>query len=317
MSGILYFSRVPRDMRPSEIRDYFQTRFGEVFRQKFVADATNTKTAQAIKRRAGKSKALQFREGWLEFTQYRHALEAARQMNSQPVEVKRTRRAAGEMWCVRCLPPSYRWADLVTEVEGEKRLRRLKINAELQHERELNERYRQRAYKVIAKRKRRLEELGMKPEEDDGEIYEDADANDATVSEAAAAGTASVASSSADVAAAKSKRKKSKAARAAEQRQEENDDNNDPDNFGGFRVEHRDVFFQNQDRSDQQVQAAADASPLPTEGRRKQRGEKKFAKKTATAAVAVMDRASTAVAARADRAATAAKSGGKRRGAVI
>lgn len=168
-TGILYFSRVPRDMRPSEIRDYFSSRFGPVFRQKFVAEAMNTKAAQAIKRRLGKSKALQFQEGWLEFTEYKHAFDAARQMNAQPVEVKRKRRAAGEQWCVRCLPPSYRWSDLVTEIEGEKRLRRLKINAELQREREINEAYRVVAMRQIAAQKRRLAQTGAA---DDGEVCE-------------------------------------------------------------------------------------------------------------------------------------------------
>ncbi len=44
-TGVLYFSRVPRDMRPNEIREFFQ-RFGEIFRQKFIVAATKTRAGQ-------------------------------------------------------------------------------------------------------------------------------------------------------------------------------------------------------------------------------------------------------------------------------
>lgn len=106
-----------------------------------------------LRKKIGKNKSLQFKEGWLEFTNFKDAKEAAEQMNSQQVEVKRTRRAAGEMWNCRCLPRGYRWEDLVTEMEGEKRLRRMKMQAELQREREINEAYRQLAMKELARRK--------------------------------------------------------------------------------------------------------------------------------------------------------------------
>lgn len=150
-AGILYFSRIPKDMRPNEIREFF-TRFGPIFRQKFVVAATNTKRAQALRKKIGKNKALQFKEGWLEFTNFKDAKDAADQMNSEMVDVKRTRRASGDMWHIRCLPRGYRWEDLVTEMEGEKRVRRMKLQQELQREREINEAYRQLAMKELARR---------------------------------------------------------------------------------------------------------------------------------------------------------------------
>lgn len=151
-TGILFFSRVPRDMRPSEIRDFF-SRFGSMFRQKFIVFETNTKKAQMLRKKIGKSKSLQFKEGWLEFTNFLDAKEAAEQMNAQPVNVKNTRRAAGELWACKVLPRGYRWEDLVTEMEGEKRLRRMKIQAELHREKEINEAYRQLAMQEISRRK--------------------------------------------------------------------------------------------------------------------------------------------------------------------
>ena len=151
-TGILFFSRVPRDMRPSEIREIF-TRFGPIFRQKFVVFETNTKKAQMLRKKIGKSKSLQFKEGWLEFNKFEDAKDAATQMNAQPVDVKNTRRAAGELWACKVLPRGYRWEDLVTEMEGEKRLRRMKIQAELQREKEINEAYRQLAMQELARRK--------------------------------------------------------------------------------------------------------------------------------------------------------------------
>src|SRR3989338_8729705 len=104
------------------------------------------------RKKIGKSKALQFKEGWLEFTNFKDAKDSADQMNSEQVDVKRTRRASGEMWHIRCLPRGYRWEDLVTEMEGEKRVRRMKLHQELQREREINEAYRQLAMKEIARR---------------------------------------------------------------------------------------------------------------------------------------------------------------------
>jgi ESF2/ABP1 family protein len=96
-TGILYFSRVPRDMRPQEIRSYC-SRFGEVFRQRFVAAATNTKQAKFARKRLGKDRALQFTEGWVEFYHFADAHTAAEQMNAQPVQVKRRRQCSGELW---------------------------------------------------------------------------------------------------------------------------------------------------------------------------------------------------------------------------
>lgn len=164
-TGILYFSRIPKDMRPNEIRIFF-TRFGPIFRQKFVVAATNTKRAQMLRKKIGKNKALQFKEGWLEFTNFKDAKDAAEQTNSEQVDVKRTRRASGEMWHVRCLPRGYRWEDLVTEMEGEKRLRRMKLQAELQREREINEAYRQLAMKELARRNGSFAENAEQQESD-------------------------------------------------------------------------------------------------------------------------------------------------------
>ncbi len=57
---------------------------------------------------------------------------------------------------MRCLPRGYRWADLVTEMEGEKRMRRMQIAAELEREYEVNEQYRKLALREIARQRLHL-----------------------------------------------------------------------------------------------------------------------------------------------------------------
>lgn len=136
--GVIFFSSLPTDMRPTEIRNIF-SQFGEIFRQKFVPKQTGAEqqttsyiAGQAItlkKRSGGKisssgsskhSQGVQFSHGWLEFLNEKQARQAAASMHGTTVAVKHRRRCSGEVWACKFLP-DFQWGDLSTEVEGRRR----------------------------------------------------------------------------------------------------------------------------------------------------------------------------------------------------
>jgi hypothetical protein len=160
--GVVYFSSVPTDMRPVEVRLEFE-RFGPVLRQRFVAAPTKTTggaaatAALAGKRASGLSgpvsnRGLQFVEGWLEFADADHAREAALQMNSQAVFVRRRRRCHGESWHVKYLE-GFQWGDLMSEREAARREERMEAFEERLKERKMNEQYR----RLVAAKKKQQE----------------------------------------------------------------------------------------------------------------------------------------------------------------
>lgn len=154
--GVLYFSTIPTNMRPSEVRNEFE-RFGPIFRQKFVPlrKSTSTVVDKRVRSRAlgivSNSVGLQFAEGWLEFLDEADARAAADQMNATEVFVKRRRKCAGELWTVRFLE-GFHWGDLISEAESERRKERLEGYEERVKERRLNEEYRARASRDFKKR---------------------------------------------------------------------------------------------------------------------------------------------------------------------
>lgn len=157
--GVVYFSSVPANMRPNEVRAEFE-RFGEIFRQKFVpfgrndksseaaaaliaGGATTKKSTNASSKKAQKEaeRNVQFKEGWLEYLYADDARNAVDQMNAHPVFVRRGRRAHGCTWMCRFLE-GFQWSDLLAELEGERRSARLEAYEERMRERKLNEQFR-------------------------------------------------------------------------------------------------------------------------------------------------------------------------------
>lgn len=132
--GVLYFSSVPTDMRPNEVRLHFQ-QFGEVLRQKFVP--FTIKHAASGKRLTK----IQFKEGWLEFKNKEDAVRAASMLNSQPVGVRRFRKAHGQTWNVKYLP-DFSWDRLIEDKETSVRERKFREFKEKESERNANEMFR-------------------------------------------------------------------------------------------------------------------------------------------------------------------------------
>ena len=145
--GVVYFSQVPRSMRPNEVRCHFAS-FGEIYRQKFIPFPRR-------QLRNGRQSSLQFKEGWLEFLDANDARTAVERMNGSPVNSKRRRLCAGDIWNVKLLGDgTFQWGDIVTEEEGVRRDDRQREFVERQKERSLTETLRKAIEARIRKRER-------------------------------------------------------------------------------------------------------------------------------------------------------------------
>lgn len=162
--GVIYFSRVPRNMRPNEVRAHFSV-FGEIFRQKFVPFPRTELPG-------GRLSSLQFKEGWLEFLDVADAKSAVEQTNAEAVDTKRRRLTYGETWNVRFLP-NFQWGDLVNEEEGAKRTEKRREFTARAHERQLTEELR-RAIEARIKRKRSHSDAPVAETQEAVEVTEDA-----------------------------------------------------------------------------------------------------------------------------------------------
>lgn len=129
--AVVYLSSVPTDMRPNEVREVF-AKYGDIFRQKFVPRPTPPNRPNA---------SLQFKEGWLEFTDAEAACEAAHRLNASPVDTRRTRRCYGQNWTCRVLE-GFTWDDLAHEREGKRRTEQQTRHDAVQRERATNEQFR-------------------------------------------------------------------------------------------------------------------------------------------------------------------------------
>lgn len=151
--GVIYFSSVPRNMRPVEVRSHFNT-YGEILRMKFLP------YPKRERRPGGPLLPLQFKEGWIEFSRQEDARQAANAMNAHPVECKRLRKCHGQLWTVKFLE-GFSYDDIADEREAERRMRRLELASAQRYESGVNEAFRRAAMaasKGPMKRKREREE---------------------------------------------------------------------------------------------------------------------------------------------------------------
>ncbi|KAG8343447.1 hypothetical protein TRVL_05723 [Trypanosoma vivax] len=132
--GVLFFSSIPRDMRPNEVLMHFN-RFGTITRHKF------TPFPKKERRPNGPLKPLQFMRGYIEFAHAGDARHAATVMNGLPVSCKRRRRCSGQLWTVK-YDAELTWDKLLEERESAARERRQREMEARNYEREINEAYR-------------------------------------------------------------------------------------------------------------------------------------------------------------------------------
>ncbi|CBH11010.1 hypothetical protein, conserved [Trypanosoma brucei gambiense DAL972] len=142
--GVLFFSTVPRDMRPQEVERHFG-RFGTITRRKF------TPFPRKERRPNGPLLPLQFMRGYIEFSKAEDAEYAAAAMNGTPVDCKRRRRCSGQLWTVK-YEKGFTWDVLLEEREAAVRSRRQREVEARSQEREINEAFRAAVAKRIASR---------------------------------------------------------------------------------------------------------------------------------------------------------------------
>ncbi|ESS63676.1 hypothetical protein TCDM_08439 [Trypanosoma cruzi Dm28c] len=154
--GVLFFSTIPRDMRPQEVRTHFNE-FGKILRQKF------TPFPKKERRPGGPLLPLQFMNGYLEFAHAEDARRAAAAMNGTPVACKRRRKCHGQLWTVRFLD-DFTWDTLLEQKEETRRTRRQREAEARSAERAINEAYRAAVLGAM-RRKHTRGEGGASPKE--------------------------------------------------------------------------------------------------------------------------------------------------------
>ncbi|EAN89174.1 hypothetical protein C3747_61g207 [Trypanosoma cruzi] len=154
--GVLFFSTIPRDMRPQEVRMHFNE-FGKILRQKF------TPFPKKERRPGGTLLPLQFMNGYLEFAHAEDARRAAAAMNGTPVACKRRRKCHGQLWTVKFLD-DFTWDTLLEQKEETRRTRRQREAEARSAERAINEAYRAAVLGAM-RRKHTRGEGGASPKE--------------------------------------------------------------------------------------------------------------------------------------------------------
>ncbi|KAJ9443170.1 Pre-rRNA-processing protein esf-2 [Diplonema papillatum] len=107
--GVVYLSRIPYGMNPSTLRAMF-TPVGPVGRMFLKPKEVRGNKEQKKKQRQRRL----FSEGWVEFSEKKHAKRCAL-MNCTPVGGNRRSTYAEELWNIKYLP-SFTWEDLQEEV---------------------------------------------------------------------------------------------------------------------------------------------------------------------------------------------------------
>lgn len=132
--GVIYFSSVPRNIRPNEVRQHFN-KFGEILRMKFIP------FPKKERQRSSALYPLQYKEGWIEFAAQTDAIRAVDEMNARPVACKRLRKCYGQLWIVKYLQ-NFSFDELADSREGERRIRRMEEVAAKEKEKSANEAFR-------------------------------------------------------------------------------------------------------------------------------------------------------------------------------
>ncbi|RNF02144.1 ESF2/ABP1 family protein [Trypanosoma rangeli] len=148
--GVVFFSTIPRDMRPQEVRMHF-SEFGTILRQRF------TPFPKKERRPGGPLLPLQFMNGYLEFAHAADARRAAAAMNGTAVACKRRRKCHGQLWTVKFLD-DFTWDTLLEEREGALRTRRQREAEARGTERAINEAYRAAVLATMRRKRPRGEE---------------------------------------------------------------------------------------------------------------------------------------------------------------
>jgi ESF2/ABP1 family protein len=138
-TGVVYISRIPPAMTPSNIRQYLSP-FGNIGRVYLAPDDRKAAHLKKLSKKA--KKALRpksaFTEGWIEFLNKKDAKSAALALNGRPYGGRRGSRFREDLWCIRYLGSDFKWSTLTERISYENAVREQKMREEISHARREN-----------------------------------------------------------------------------------------------------------------------------------------------------------------------------------
>ncbi|KAF3938139.1 hypothetical protein ABW19_dt0210040 [Dactylella cylindrospora] len=125
-TGVLYLSRIPPYMTPSQIR-HLLTPFGGINRI-FLSPEPQHIYQKRIK--SGGNKKRQYVEGWVEFNRKKDAKWCAESLNAQQVGGKKGGWWYDDVWNLKYLR-GFKWGDLTEQIANESAARQARLRAEI------------------------------------------------------------------------------------------------------------------------------------------------------------------------------------------
>ncbi|EPS38055.1 hypothetical protein H072_8219 [Dactylellina haptotyla CBS 200.50] len=125
-TGVLYLSRIPPYMSPSQIR-HLLTPFGAINRI-FLSPEPPHIYQKRLK--SGGNKKRQFVEGWIEFERKKHAKWCAQSLNAEQVGGRKGGWWYDDVWNMKYLS-GFKWGDLTEQIANENAARQARLRAEI------------------------------------------------------------------------------------------------------------------------------------------------------------------------------------------
>jgi ESF2/ABP1 family protein len=135
--GVMYLSRVPRNMNPSTVRTYLE-QYGEITRIYLAEDETKSSRSSGVPRGPGHKS--NFKEGWIEYANKKNAKNVAASLNNTPISNKKRSKYHDEMWNLKYLK-KFQWDYLTEKLAYERRIREAKIKASMLQSKKNNQEF--------------------------------------------------------------------------------------------------------------------------------------------------------------------------------
>lgn len=126
--GVLFMSRVPPNMTIPKLRRMLSGFGGQVERIYLRPEEDG---ARERRKKAGGNRRLQFLDGWIEFSDKRHAKRLALMLNNQPMGGSHRDCYRDDLWNLKYLK-KFKWSDLVGQLNEESHVREHRVRAEIE-----------------------------------------------------------------------------------------------------------------------------------------------------------------------------------------
>ncbi|KAF3904155.1 hypothetical protein AA313_de0205370 [Arthrobotrys entomopaga] len=125
-TGVIYLSRIPPYMSPSQIR-HLLSPFGTINRIFLSPEAPHIYQKRL---KSGGNKKRQFVEGWVEFAKKKHAKWCVESLNAQQVGGRKGGWWYDDVWNLKYLS-GFKWGDLTEQIANENAARQARLRAEI------------------------------------------------------------------------------------------------------------------------------------------------------------------------------------------